>query len=241
MMGCGRGGSQVACWPYSTATGEDLVYRGGSCMFTWPEYVEVFVALLAIVNPLGIVPIFLSLTRDRADSERNALALMTAVSVGVTLLVALVVGEALLNIFGISLPSFRIAGGLLILLIALSMVLRRDGPTRTTMGTEDRPVDKTAVAVAPLAIPLLAGPGAISSIIIYAHRADSVGHAFLIAAEIVRVVAIIFVVFRLAASIAALVSPTGLQIISRIMGLLLAAIAVEFIGNGLVEIFPGLR
>jgi multiple antibiotic resistance protein len=207
-------------------------------MLDWPEYGKLLVALWALVHPLGAIPIFLSLTEDR-PAERRHISLVAATAVGVILIACVFVGQALLQVFGIHIPSFRIAGGLLILFVALAMM---HSPSH---GTQEVPEDaqgfttNNSVAVVPLAIPILAGPGAISTVIVYAHQSFSLSHHLLICAIIVAVAASTFVVLRLALVIASLIGPTGMQIFTQIMGLLIAAIAVEFMTQGLAAIYPG--
>ena len=207
-------------------------------MLDWPEYGKLLVALWALVHPLGAIPIFLSLTEDR-PAERHHIGFVAATAVGVILIACVFVGQALLQAFGIHIPSFRIAGGLLILFVALAMM------HTPSHGTQEVPEDaqgfttNNSVAVVPLAIPILAGPGAISTVIVYAHQSVSLRHHLLICAIIVAVAASTFVVLRLALVIASLIGPTGMQIFTQIMGLLIAAIAVEFMTQGLAAIFPG--
>jgi multiple antibiotic resistance protein len=207
-------------------------------MLDWPEYGTLLVALWALVHPLGAVPIFLSLTESR-PAERRHTGLVAAVATGIILIVSVFVGQALLQAFGIDIPAFRIAGGLLILFAALTMLHTPD--RRTQNAPEDRhgPTAYDSVAVVPLAIPILAGPGAISTVIVYAHKSAALSHHMIICAIVVVVAVSTWVVFRLALALASLIGPTGMRVFTQIMGLLIAAIAVEFITQGLAAIFPG--
>ena len=207
-------------------------------MLDWPEYGKLLVALWALVHPIGAVPIFLSLTEDR-PAERHHIGFVAAVAVGVILIACLFVGQALLQAFGIEIPSFRIAGGLLILFVALAMVHTSDHGTQEPLGDGQGASARDSVAVVPLAIPILAGPGAISTVIVFAHRSAAVSHYMLICAIIVAVAASTFVVLRLAVVLASLIGRTGMRVFTQIMGLIIAAIAVEFITQGLAAIFPG--
>ena len=158
---------------------------------------------------------------------------------GVILILCVFVGQALLLAFGIDIPSFRVAGGLLILFTAFAMMHM---PEQRTQATTEDPQEATAqdsVAIVPLAIPILAGPGAISTVIVYAQKSASLSHHLLICAVIVAVAASTFVVLRLALVIGMLIGRTGMRVFTQIMGLLIAAIAVEFITQGLAAIFPG--
>jgi multiple antibiotic resistance protein len=207
-------------------------------MLDWPEYGTLLVALWALVHPIGAVPIFLSLTENR-PAERRQIGFVAAVAEGVILIASVFVGQALLQAFGIDIPAFRIAGGLLILFAALTMLHTPD--RRTQNAPEDRhgPTAYDSVAVVPLAIPILAGPGAISTVIVYAHKSAAPSHYVVICIVIVAVAVSTWVVFRLALVIGALIGRTGMRVFTQIMGLLIAAIAVEFITQGLAAIFPG--
>jgi MarC family membrane protein len=209
-------------------------------MLDWPEYGKLLVALWALVHPLGAIPIFLSLT-ERRPAERRHIGFVAATAVGVILIACVFVGQALLQAFGIHIPSFRISGGLLILFVALAMMQTPGHGTQEASADPQGSITDNSVAVVPLAIPILAGPGAISTVIVYAHQSASLGHHLLICAIIVAVAASTLVVLRLAVTIASLIGPTGMQVFTQIMGLLIAAIAVEFITQGLAAIFPGWR
>jgi MarC family membrane protein len=209
-------------------------------MLDWPEYGKLLVALWALVHPLGAIPIFLSLTEHR-PAERRHIGFVAATAVGVVLIACVFIGQALLQAFGIHIPSFRIAGGLLILFVALAMMQTPGHGTQVVPVDAQGATPKNSVAVVPLVIPILAGPGAISTVIVYAHQSTSLGHHLLICAIIVAVAASTLVVLRLAVTIASLIGPTGMQVFTQIMGLLIAAIAVEFITQGLAAIFPGWR
>lgn len=207
-------------------------------MLHYPDYVKIFIALLAIVNPLGAVPIFISLIAGTERHERDRIINVVAASVCLILLAALFFGELMLTFFGISIHSFRVGGGILILLISVSMLHARISPITQTRQEADESRDKESIAVVPLSIPLLAGPGAISTVIIDAHKGTGVGHYAVIAAEILFLGLILWLVLRLSPLITKHVSGIGINIFTRIMGLILAAIAVEFIANGLKGLFP---
>lgn len=209
-------------------------------MSDWAEYLKFFAALLAIVNPIGIIPVFISLTEQQSSAERRQTSLLAAVVVALVLLMALLTGETLLRFFGISIDSFRVGGGILILLIAISMLHAKMSPARQTEEEAQDAADKESVAVVPLGIPLLAGPGAISTIILYAHRDTRVIHYLMLGVEIVLIALIVWGSFILAPYIARALGRIGINVITRIMGLIMAAIGVEFIAAGLRQLLPGL-
>lgn len=206
----------------------------------WGEYAKFLAGLLAIVNPVGAVPIFVGLTGNQSRAERHRSSDYAAATVAVVLGLALLFGEALLRLFGISIASFRVAGGLLVLLIAISMLQARMSPAKQTQEEVREAAEKATVAVVPLGVPLLAGPGAMSTVILYAHRDGSALHYLLIAVEIVLVAAVVRAAFRLGPLILEHMGRTGINVLTRIMGLIMAAIGVEFIANGLRELLPGL-
>jgi multiple antibiotic resistance protein len=207
-------------------------------MLSNPEYLKIFIALLAIVDPLGAIPIFISLITGAAEPERRRIVNIVSVTVAVILLMALFFGEAILRFFGISIHSFRVGGGIVLLLIAIAMLQAHRSSIFQTPEEARESRAKESIAVVPLAIPLLAGPGAISTVIINAHKASSPGHYGVIAMEIVVLGAILWLVLRLAPLISRHISATGINIFTRIMGLILASIAVEFIANGMKGLFP---
>ncbi len=209
-------------------------------MVEWVEYAKFFAGLLSIVNPIGSIPIFVNLTANQSPAERHRTGLLAAVSVAMVLGVVLVTGEALLHFFGITVSSFRVGGGILILLMSISMMNARMSPVKQTEEEAQDAAEKHSVAVVPLGIPLLAGPGAISTVIVYAHSDPSLTHHLLLGAEILGVAGAVWVSFRLAPFIASKLGRTGINVVTRIMGLIMAAIGIEFIANGLKELLPGL-
>lgn len=202
------------------------------------EYLKFFVALLAIVNPIGTIPIFINMTATQDPVTRNKNGSLAAVSMGVILLIVLFTGEAILRFFGISIDSFRVGGGILILLMAISMLNAKVSNVKQTKEEEIDSAERDSVAVVPLATPLLAGPGAISTVILYAQRFSSILHYVYLAVGIVLLVALTALLFRLAPAIARLLGKTGINIVTRLMGLIMAAMGVEFIAHGLRQLFP---
>ena len=197
----------------------------------WAEQIKYLIGIFAILNPLGAIPIYLSLMEDRRPEEMHRTALKAAVAVAVILILAVWAGNALLSFFGIGIPAFRIGGGLLLLTIAIAMFDARISPARHTDAEQVEAEAKNDIAVVPLAIPLLAGPGSISLTIVDAHQASSLLDKLVLCAGIVLVAGIVWVVLRLA---------DRLNIATRVMGLILAAMAVQFIADGMLELFPGL-
>ncbi len=201
-------------------------------------YLKMFIGLLAIINPFGAVPLFISMTADENKMQRRKTVNLVAFGVTIILLVALFFGELLLQFFGITIDSFRVGGGILVLLMAISMLQAKTSSIRQTDEEADESIEKESVAIVPLAMPLLAGPGAISTVILAAHKSTGIAHYSIIVFGILALSSIVWGVLRLSPWIAGHISATGINIFTRIMGLILAAIAVEFISNGIKGLFP---
>jgi len=209
-------------------------------MLDYAEYIKIFIGLLAIVNPIGAIPLFISMTADETGSQRRQTINHVGFGVIVILLVALFFGDPLLQFFGITIDSFRVGSGILILLMAIAMLHAKTSQIRQTDEEADESIDKASVAIVPLAMPLLAGPGAISTVILAAHKSSGVAHYMSIALGIALLSLVVWAVLRLSPWIERHISATGINIFTRIMGLILAAIAIEFIANGLKGLFPAL-
>lgn len=209
-------------------------------MLEWSEYVKIFVAVLVIVNPLGAIPFYISLTTHLSINERKRIPNTTALTIAVVLVASAVIGEALLRFFGISISSFKVGGGILLMLMAISMLQAKQSRSRQTPEEAIEAEEKDSIAVVPLAIPLLAGPGAISTIIIYSSQSSHPLHYLLIMVSALVVAAAVWLALKSAERVAKLLGRTGINIAMRLMGILLAAISVEFMAGGLVGLLPGL-
>ncbi len=205
-------------------------------MLDFTEYSKIFISLFAIVDPVGIIPIIIAFTAGLSAQKRERVGRIASFSVLVILLVALVSGELILEFFGISIHSFRTAGGILILLMAINMLM----VDKSKLANEDiADNDATSsVAIVPLSTPLLAGPGAISTVIVDAHKASSAGHYAVMALILVLLSLTVWLTFLAAPWVSQRLGKIGSNVVSRLMGLLLAAIAVEFIAGGLRGLFP---
>ncbi len=204
-------------------------------------YAKTLVGVLAIVNPMGAIPVFLSLCGDRSPVECMQIARTTALSVGLVLVTAIWAGDAVLTFFGIGIPAFRAAGGLLILLMAIAMLHARRSHARQSPEEADEAGERESIAVVPLAIPLMAGPGAISLVIVDAHQLSHWGERLILSAGVAVVAVVTWAVLRLATPIGARLGVTGLNIFTRLMGLLLSAIGIQMMALGLATLLPGLK
>ncbi len=209
-------------------------------MSDWAILFKVAIALFAIVNPIGCLPIFISATEGWSKQERQKTAKTVGLTVFMVLIISAFLGDKILNFFSISIPSFQIGGGILLMLIAISMMHGKQSATKQTPEEAQNLADREVIAIVPLSIPLLAGPGAISQMIITAQQNPSfIGHLSLVL-PIFVVCVIIWLTLRLSVGIANRLGTIGINIVTRLMGLILAAMAVEFVAHGLVSLFPTL-
>ncbi|MEI7841841.1 MAG: NAAT family transporter [Gallionellaceae bacterium] len=204
-------------------------------MLDFTEYTKIFLSLFAILDPIGIIPIIIAFTIGLTDEKRARVGRMASLSVIGILMVALLIGEIMLEFFGISIYSFRVAGGILLLLMSITMLFGN----KETPSPENSEGDNSAsIAIVPLSTPLLAGPGAISTIILDAHKGHGLGHYAVMSVEIILLGITVWLTFLVAPWISQRLGRLGSSVFSRLMGLLLAAIAVEFIAGGLKGLFP---
>ncbi|MEO8103269.1 MAG: NAAT family transporter [Betaproteobacteria bacterium] len=209
-------------------------------LLSFAAYIKIFVAMMVIVNPLGIMPVFVAMTASQSDGQRKAIARIAAITVAATLLISALLGERVLEIFGISLASFKVGGAILILLNAVAMMQAMPARDKQTPEEAIEAEDKASIAVVPLGIPLLAGPGAMSTIIIYASEKKTVLHLLAVCAAAAGVALVTWLALRIAIRIGRRMSRTTVNVATRIMGLLLAALAVEIFAGGIVELIPAL-
>ncbi len=202
--------------------------------------IKPFIALLAIVNPLGIIPFFIAFTDQFTPAQKKRTIAVSAFSAFVVIAVSALIGTDLLRFFGISLQSFQVGGGLLLLLSAISMLNAAPGALRSVPEEVDEAVASDSVAVVPLTIPLLTGPATISTVIIYADKAHSLLDHLVLVGYGVVIAGVAAACFRAAEPIARVLGKTGINVMTRLMGLLLAALAIEMMSDGLLKLFPGL-
>lgn len=207
---------------------------------SFADYLQIFISVLTIVNPIGAIPLFIGMTAGDSPAKQRSQARTAAIAVGVIMIVAAWLGEPLLRLFGIGIPAFRVGGGILILLLAISMMYAKSSSIRQTPREQVEAAEKENVAVVPLAMPLLAGPGCISTVILHANDATHWRDKAAMHVGIVLTALVVWIALRSAAPIARLLGQTGINIATRLMGMVLAAIAIEFIAGGTGQLFPGL-
>lgn len=209
-------------------------------MWDWTQLIKLTVTLLAIVDPIAAVPVFLGATAGLSGAARARVARIVTLTVFGVLAASVLAGKAILDFFGIGIPSFQIGGGILFLMLAVSMLQAKESWIRQTPAEAEEAAEKEGMAVVPVAIPLLAGPGAITTMIIAAHESPGVlsDLSLLLPAAFVGVAVWLSLIG--AQRIIHRLGRIGMNIITRIMGLIIAAIAIEYIYRGLIQLFPKL-
>jgi multiple antibiotic resistance protein len=209
-------------------------------MLSIAAYVKIFVAMVVIVNPLGIIPVFVTMTVSHNDRERKRIARIAAQTVAVVLIISTLLGERVLEMFGISIASFKVGGAILIMINAMAMMQAAPSRDKQTPEEAEEAAAKASIAVVPLGIPLLAGPGAMSTIVIYASEKKAVLHLGAVVLVVLALALVTWIALRIATKVGRYMSTTTLNVATRIMGLLLAALAVEIFASGIVELIPAL-
>jgi multiple antibiotic resistance protein len=200
------------------------------------------ITLLAIVNPLACVPFFIHFTQDFGPGQRRRTVWIASVTVFIVIGVSALLGLQILSFFGISLASFQVGGGMLLLTSALAMLNAQPAEARATAGemtdAESRSSVGSSIAVVPLAIPLLTGPATMSTVVIYADKARDLLQTLLLVGYGLVIAMATAICLSLAGPIARVLGQTGINVMTRLMGLILAALAVEVMADGLQSLFP---
>jgi multiple antibiotic resistance protein len=194
-------------------------------------YVKTLVTVLVILDPIGSVPVFLALTADKPAQRRRAARQATLVA-GTVILVFALFGQAILSVLDISMASLQISGGMLLALVSLELL----GPTG--LAASPSPVAKANPALVPLGTPLLAGPGAIAATMVFWRESSSsgIGAELIVVAGLTTAIAGVYLSLRLASPMARLLRANGVELVTRIVGLLLAAISVQLIADGALQL-----
>ncbi|MEO8446682.1 MAG: NAAT family transporter [bacterium] len=202
-------------------------------------YIKIFIAIIVLVNPVEGIPLFLSKTHTNSRDEKIAIAKKTSFAVFIILIISLFLGRYVLELFGISIASFTLAGGIIIFLISIQMVIGK-----TDSGEKSLPGDPAEanedVAIVPLAIPLLAGPGAISSVIVYGSQSAGLWQDLILSIVVIVVAFVVWLALNASTRMEKALNETGIKVMTKISGLLVTAIAIELIFSSLLKIVPAL-
>jgi multiple antibiotic resistance protein len=199
--------------------------------FLW----QAFVTLLVIIDPVAVVPMFVALTRNEPTSYKHRTALKATIIATVLLLTFAFMGDKLLDAMSISEPAFRIAGGFLLLLAAIEMVVVRQSGIRSTTGDETaEAVHREDISVFPLAIPLIAGPGALTSIVVLMRQAETINTTASLGVLIILIIVLCITYLSLLVGerLLKILGVTGTNVLTRVFGIILAALAVQNMING---------
>lgn len=200
---------------------------GGLAFFT-----VCFPSIFSIVDPIGVVPLYLALAGGEPRQEQMRTAARAALTGTIVLSLFAATGMAIFNFFGITIPAFKLAGGVLLFTMAFEMMRAHTSPVKTTPEEESAAKAKDDVAITPIGIPMISGPGAIATAIMWSSRAEDAGQKVALYVSIVLVTAITLVAMLFATRVVRFLGKTGINVITRIMGLILAATAAQFVIDG---------
>ena len=196
-------------------------------------FILCFSSLFALINPIGIVPIYLSITQDYNKRERDKIAIKAILFSFLVLLLFALIGDFIFSFYNITIHGFRIAGGILLLKISFDMIESKRSRSRTTPSEELEAEEKNDIAYTPLSIPLIAGPGSIASIMILSSEAKNTIDKLTLFATLIIVLIMTFFIFKVSKNLSKNFGKLGLRILQRIMGLILMVISIEFILKGI--------
>jgi multiple antibiotic resistance protein len=204
------------------------------------DLLKPLIALLAIVNPIGVVPFFIHFTSSLSREQRQRTMRISAFSAFLVIAISALAGLQIIEFFGISLASFQVGGGTLLLISSLAMLNAQQADTQPTDVAEgNEKVDAGAsIAVVPLTIPLLTGPATISTMVIYAEKTRHLWQLAVLVGYGVVIGLATYAAFAASGRIARVLGRTGINVMTRLMGLILAAMAVELLADGLIKLFP---
>jgi len=204
------------------------------------DLLKPLIALLAIVNPIGVIPFFIAFTQNFSPAQRRRTIKVASFCAFVVIAVSAIAGLKIIEFFGISLASFQVGGGTLLLISSLQMLNAQPAEAKPSDVDEgNQKVDAGAsIAVVPLTVPLLTGPATISTIVIYAEKTRHVWELGVLVGYGVVIGLVTFATFAASGRIAKVLGQTGINVMTRLMGLILAAMAVELLADGLIKLFP---
>ncbi len=204
----------------------------------WSFTLVTFSAIFFVVDPLAIVPTFLAMTNGDSIAKKHHMAKKAGIATSVTLLLFAVAGGVIFKLFGITLGAFKVAGGVLLFLLALDMMRATPSKVRQTKEEEREGAEKDDIAIIPLTIPMLAGPGAIATtMVVMSNTGDDRWKQLIVGVVVVVTGALTWLILRSALLVEKRLGTTGLNVLTRVMGLIVAAVAVQFVVTGLKEVW----
>jgi multiple antibiotic resistance protein len=205
-------------------------------MEAFKDFMTILIPLLIIMDPFGNLPFFILFTRQNTPAERGKMAAVASAAACAILIFFGLTGDLILRFFGIGLPAFQMAGGLIFFIYALQMLRLFPSGLKTSMEEEQEGVAKSNAALVPLATPMLAGPGAITAVLVWQQSPERTVGIFTLPAVIITACFVVYTVFSFGERISRLLGVGGIRVVSRLMGLLLAVIAVQFMMDGFQQV-----
>jgi multiple antibiotic resistance protein len=207
----------------------------------YAETVKFLVAMIIMMNPLGSLSIFLQLTQHSPLFYQRQLALKCGLAVSVIMLISIWVGSELLDLLGITIASFRCAGGVILFLVGLSMLQSKDSPVSHTPSDDVAAEQRDSIAVVPMALPIIIGPGSISTLVIASNDYPSTWHKLWLCLLCLSLALGMSLILYFGGSIAKFVGQSVIKVITRIMGMIIMAIAIGMLASGVIGLIPALK
>lgn len=208
---------------------------------TKPEITQFIVAMIIMMNPLGSLSIFLDITRKTSIIEQRKNALEATIAIFFIMLLTLWSGREVLSLFGITIPAFRFAGGIILLLMGFSMLQSKESPVSHTLADDEAAKKRHSIGIVPIALPVIVGPGTMSTLIIAASDHPQSINKFWMSIICILLTLIMGLMLYYAAAIAKTVGASVIKVVTRIMGMIIMAIAVGMLADGLIGLLPVLR
>ena len=199
-----------------------------------------FSSLIVIINPMMVTSVFITLTSNATPEAKRAISRKTTLTAFIVLLAFAISGSLIFKFFSITIGAFQIAGGIILFSVAMGMLHAQTSRTKQTPEEMDEAMSREDIAVVPLAIPIVSGPGAITTVVVLSGETRAIPNMAILFLAIVVSMVIVFVMLRNASSIQKFMGPSGLNITTRLMGLVLAAVAVQFVVHGIASVLPEL-
>lgn len=204
------------------------------------ELLKTLISIFVVMNPLAVIPVYLSLTKDLTLPDKQKVIKISSISVFCVLFISAIAGEAILRTFGISISAFQVGGGILLSVISYNMMMAKDDRSQTHEEKQDNENKGISIAVVPLTIPMLTGPGTMSVAIVTASKYHNfIGYFYVIISAAI-IAFVVYNIFKSADKIKRIIGITGMNILTKVMSLLLMALAIELIATGVRSLLPGL-